>query len=223
MQLCGAGHTMAGGTRGLGTSGQRRRGKDSPCLLVPCCVLVTPPRCRLRFACPQAHFFEAGTDVFSKTLGTPAFMGGCTAWGGTFAHGCLHPWLDPVCARCLLSSTTPCLPSNDLLQRPRCGQGSSTMACRRTCGRWVSPSTPSSSGTCPSRQGAVPNRLPTCRMLGPFDALSAAKRGLAAGLTGWPCCAVQGNTLDELYTAIQTQEHEYPVSVPIRCGGRASG
>lgn len=125
-----------------------------PVLRVPCCVLATPPRCRLRFACPQAHFFEAGTDVFSKTLGTPAFMGGCTAWGGTFAHGCLRPCLDLVWAWCMLSPTTPCLPSNDLLQRPRCGRGSNTMACRRTCGRWASPSTPSSSGTCPSRSAA---------------------------------------------------------------------
>lgn len=59
-------------------------------------------------------------------------------------------------------------------------------------------------------------------MLVPFDALSAPKPGRAAGLTGGACCAVQGNTLDELYTAIQTQEHEYPVCVPIRCSGRAN-
>ncbi len=120
--------------------------------------------------------------MFSKTLGTPAFMGGWTA-GVELVLAPSHP-VVALCmgvlrdayaqAHCiattchhLTSHRTSSPLSSVTLQHLRCGRGSSTTACRQTCGPWASPSTPSSSGTCPSRQAACD--VPGCwvwRLLG---------------------------------------------------------
>lgn len=118
-------------------------------------------------SCPQAHFFEAGTDVFSKTLGTPAFMGGCSAGRPPLLLAAVAA-AERCCAlRCQLACTDQVLhlPAfwPHLLQHRRCGLGSNTTACPQTCGLWESPSTPSSLATCPSRQASSRCHDAACR------------------------------------------------------------
>lgn len=107
----------------------------------------------------QAHFFDQGTDLFEKTLGTPAFMGAsgvgcvCVWWGGgqlrrrqlaSCALGA--PWLAASSVAATRASAAPrgrpdALPcctcfAPPLLQPPRCGWAAPTTASLPTCGLW---------------------------------------------------------------------------------------